>query len=226
MCAEWQERTAILLGEDALDRLASKKVIVFGLGGVGGYVVEALARVGIGNFTLVDGDTFAESNLNRQILATVDVIGRSKAAVAAERVKRINPSAVVASVEKFLTADNVADFRLREYDYIVDAIDDVDAKVLLAVKAQEYEVPVVSSMGTGNKLSPSFKVEDVYKTSNCPLARIMRKKLKVAGVKKLTVVYSDELPLLHTCGTVGSIAFVPAAAGLTLASKVTQDLIK
>lgn len=226
MSTEWQERTAILLGEDALVRLSAKKVIIFGLGGVGGYVVEALARVGVGNFTLVDGDTFAESNLNRQILATVDVIGRSKAAVAAERVKKINPSAVVVTVEKFLTADNVTDFRLKEYDYIVDAIDDVDAKVLLAVKAQEYEVPVVSSMGTGNKLLPYFKVADVYKTSNCPLARIMRKKLKVAGVKRLNVVYSDELPLLHTSGAVGSIAFVPAVAGLTLASKVTQDLIK
>lgn len=226
MSEAWQERTARLLGDAATESLSEKKVIIFGLGGVGGYVVETLARVGVGNLTLVDGDTFVESNLNRQILSTVDVIGKPKALVAAERVKKINPLATVTPIGVFLNADNVDDFRLENYDYIVDAVDDVDAKVLLAVKAQECGVPMVASMGTGNKLSPFFKVADVYKTSNCPLARVMRKRLKEAGVKKLAVVYSDELPLAHTSGAVGSVSFVPAAAGLAIAAKVTQDLIK
>lgn len=222
---EWQDRTRLLIGEDGLKKLGDAHVLVVGLGGVGGYVVEALVRAGVGELTLVDGDFFAFTNLNRQILATQDTIGKSKSVVAKERALQINPQAKIHEKHCFVTKDNLGEFDFEKFDVIVDAVDDVGAKVELACLAQDLNKNIVSSMGSGNKLQPFFKVADIYKTTNCPLARVMRKKLKERGVRKLTVVYSEELPIETNCNIVGSISYAPAVAGLTVAYQVCQFLL-
>lgn len=231
-------RTEMLVGAPALERLAGAKVAVFGLGGVGGYVVEALARSGVGALELIDHDTVARSNLNRQILATQSTVGRLKVEVAAERIRDINPDCQVTVRPVFFLPDTAEQFDMTAYDYIVDAIDTVTAKLLLAQKAQEAGTPLISVMGTGNKLNPTaFTVTDIYKTSGCHLARIMRRECRARGIRRLKVVYSTELP--RHCGarqpcidvsgkrvrdTPGSIAFVPGAAGLIAAGEVIREL--
>ncbi|MBO5909520.1 MAG: tRNA threonylcarbamoyladenosine dehydratase, partial [Clostridia bacterium] len=188
-------RTSYVLGADAVNLLGTKKVAVFGLGGVGGHCVDALCRSGIGKILLVDGDTVAESNLNRQFFARKSTVGRYKTEVAAEHIADINPNCKVTVKTCFFTPENADDFDFSEYDYIVDAIDSVKCKTKLIVKATKESIPIISSMGAGNKLDPTaFKVADIYKTKVCPLAKVMRHELKKRGVKKLKTVYSEEIP--------------------------------
>ncbi len=219
-----------------MKRLKSAHVAVFGLGGVGGHVCEALARCGIENFTLFDNDKVASSNLNRQIIATVDTIGMDKTEAMKNRILSINPSAEVVCHNVFYLPENADNFSFSGIDYIVDAIDTVSAKIELVLRAEKLNIPIISSMGTGNKLNPTeLKVADIYKTSVCPLARTMRCELKKRGVKKLKVVYSEEKPLkplfetdteIQRRQTPGSTSFVPSVAGLIIASEVIKDLIK
>lgn len=224
-------RTEMLLGKENMDKLKTAHVAVFGLGGVGGHVCEALARCGIGNFTLFDNDTVAESNLNRQIIATVDTIGIAKTEAMKNRILSINPDAIIKLNQVFYLPENADNFPLNEYDYVVDAIDTISAKIELAVRTEKLNIPIISSMGTGNKLDPTqFKITDVYKTSVCPLARVMRRELKLRNVKSLKVLYSEEMPIKPNCETQGkptpgSTSFVPSVAGLIIASEVVKDLI-
>ena len=220
-------RTENLIGQAALEKLKNARVAVFGVGGVGGYVVEALARSGVGALDLIDNDKVQESNVNRQIIALHSTIGKQKTEVAAARVKDINPEIQVRTHNVFFlpeTADLI-DFSL--FDYVVDAIDTVSGKIALIERAKGANVPVISSMGTGNKLNATaFEVADISKTSVCPLARVMRRELKKRGIEKVKVVYSKEEPK-ETIGSVpASISFVPPVAGLIIAGEVIKDLIK
>lgn len=228
-------RTELLLGSDAMERLYSSSVIVFGVGGVGSYTVEALARSGIGHIGLVDNDTVCQSNINRQLIATHKSIGCQKVDVAKERIADINPKAKVTTYPVFYGTDTVNTIDLTPYDYIVDAIDTVSAKLLLIQQAHELGIPIISSMGAGNKLDPArFEIADIYKTSMCPLARVMRYELRKRGIPKLTVVYSKEEALTPIPPDAqapssgkrvpGSIAFVPSTAGLILAGHVIRTL--
>lgn len=228
-------RTALLLGEDALQKLKNCRIAIFGLGGVGGYCLEALARSGVGAFDLIDNDVVDITNINRQILALRSTVGKSKTEVAAERVHDINPDAEVNIFNVFFGAESADKFDFSRYDYVVDAIDTVSSKVLLALRAQEAGVRIISCMGTGNKLDPTaFEVTDIYKTSVCPLARAMRSLLKRAGVKSLKVVYSKELPAEVDNSAAekrpsgrpapASCAFVPSVAGLIMAGEVIKDI--
>ena len=229
-------RTALLLGEGAIQKLASSRVAIFGLGGVGGYCLEALARSGVGAFDLVDADRIDTTNLNRQILALRSTVGGLKTEVAAERVRDINPAANVRTHSIFYTDESAPLFDFSQYDYIVDAVDTVAAKVSLALRAQEAGVKIISCMGAGNKLDPTaFEVTDIYKTSVCPLARAMRSQLKKVGVKSLKVVYSKEQPTQIDNSAAqkrasgrpspASCAFVPSVAGLIMAGEVIKDLV-
>lgn len=226
-------RTELLLGKEAMDRLSGSRVAVFGIGGVGGYVCEALVRSGIGAFDLIDHDKVCLTNLNRQIIATQKTIGRYKTEVMKERMLEINPEAEVREHRCFFLPENADEFPFEEYDYIVDAVDTVTAKIALVLKAQEKNVPIISSMGAGNKLDGSqFRVADIYKTNMCPLAKVMRRELKKRGVKRLKVVYSEEKPVMpledmsgsERKAVPGSVAFVPSVAGLILAGEVVKDL--
>ena len=219
-------RTELLLGEEGVKRLKQAKVAVFGVGGVGGYVVEALARSGVGRFVLVDSDTVNVTNINRQIIATHDTIGRYKTEVMKERILSINPEAEIEIRNCFFLPENREEFDFTQYSYVVDAVDTVTAKIELVMQAKEAGVPVISSMGAGNKLDASaFEVADIYKTSVCPLAKVMRRELKKRNVKHLKVVYSKEEPIKHEAGRLpGSIAFVPSVAGLIIAGEVVKDL--
>ena len=243
-------RTQLLLGTDAMERLAGSRVAVFGIGGVGGYVCEALVRSGVGAFDLIDNDQVCLSNLNRQIIATHKTIGRYKTEVMKERMLDINPGVDVRIHNCFFLPENADQFPFEEYDYVVDAVDTVTAKIALVMKANELNIPIISSMGAGNKLDASkFEVTDIYKTNVCPLAKVMRRELKKRGVKKLKVVYSEEKPLTpNVCqennnktndagiadagqtharrSTPGSVAFVPSVAGLIIAGEVVKDLTK
>ncbi len=221
------ERTALIIGEDAVKRLIGSKVAVFGLGGVGGYVVEALARSGIGSFVLIDSDVISTSNINRQIIATVDTVGRYKTEVMKERVLSINPDADITLYNEFYLPENSDTVDLCGCNYIVDAVDTVSAKIEIILQAVKLGIPVISSMGAGNKLDPSkFEVADIYSTSVCPLARVMRRELKKRNVDKLKVVYSKEKPVVYgDAGRIpGSTAFVPSTAGLLVASEVVKDI--
>ena len=228
------ERTELLIGKEAVSLLKTKHVAVFGVGGVGGYVCEALARSGIEKFTLVDKDVVSISNINRQIIALNSTVGRSKVSVMKDRMLDINPNIQVMDRECFYLPENADDFDFKEYDYIVDAVDTVTAKLSIIAKAKDVGVPVISAMGAGNKLDPSrFRATDIYKTSGCPLAKVMRRELRRRGIDELKVVFSDEEPIkvsgeadpvTHKV-TPGSIAFVPAAAGLVIAGEVIKDLI-
>ena len=242
-------RTQLLLGKDNMDRLAEAKVAIFGIGGVGGYVAEALARSGVGSFVLVDDDKVCLTNLNRQIIATRKTVGKYKAEVMRDRILEINPDAEVEVRKCFYLPENADEFPFEEYDYVVDAVDTVTAKIELVMKCQEMKVPIISSMGAGNKLDASkFQVADIYKTKVCPLAKVMRRELKKRGVKKLKVVYSEEQPVRPledmsiSCRThcicppgaarkcterrdiPGSTAGVPSVAGLIIAGEVVKDL--
>lgn len=228
---EQLSRTALLLGDDAVERLSQARVAVFGVGGVGGFAAEALARSGIGALDLIDGDVVSLSNLNRQIIALHSTVGKAKTEVMAQRIQDIDPDIRLTLHTCFFTPENAGDFDFTQYDYIIDAVDMVTAKIQLAVQAQAAGVPMISSMGAGNKLDPSaFEVSDLYKTSVCPLARVMRRELKARGIRKMKVVYSKEEPRKVDGPTEngrhipGSIAFVPSAAGLVLAGEVIREL--
>ena len=242
-------RTQLLLGTEAMEKLKRARVAVFGIGGVGGYVCEALVRSGVGAFDLVDDDKVCLTNLNRQIIATRKTVGKYKVEVMRERILEINPDCDVRVHQCFYLPETADQFNFSDYDYVVDAVDTVTAKVTLVLKAQKAGVPIISCMGAGNKLDPSrFRVADIYKTQGCPLARVMRTALRKRGVKKLKVVYSDEIPTRpiedmsiscrshcicppgakHTCterrDIPGSTAFVPSVAGLIIAGEVVKDL--
>lgn len=220
-------RTELLLGKTALEKLEKARVAVFGIGGVGGYVAEALARSGVGAIDLIDNDTVAASNLNRQIIALRSTIGRYKTDVMRDRILDINPACSVNVHHCFYLPETREQFDFAHYSYVVDAVDTVTAKLELVVQAEESRVPVISSMGAGNKLNPAaFEVADVFETSVCPLAKVMRRELKKRGIRKLKVVYSKEQPIATGQRTPGSTAFVPSVAGLILASEVVKDLIK
>lgn len=249
--AEWLSRTERLLGWEKTERLQRARVAVFGLGGVGGYAVEALARSGVGRLDLTDDDRICQSNLNRQIIATTLTVGRYKVDVAKERVLSINPDAIVHTYKTFYLPDTAGQFDFSQYDYVVDAIDTVTGKLTLAEQALACGVPIISSMGTGNKMDPSaFQVADIADTSVCPLAKVMRRELKKRGIYHLKVVYSKEQPevmandtaekdeealpgVLYTPEdrhakrqTPGSNAFVPAVAGLIMAGEVVRDIVQ
>ena len=227
MVKEQFSRTAKVFGEDAINKLSTKSVIVFGVGGVGGYVVEALVRSGIGNISVVDNDTIAESNLNRQIISLHSNIGEEKVDVIAKRALDINPDINITKHKCFFLPENADSFDFTKYDYVVDAVDTVTAKIAIIEKAKKANVPVISSMGTGNKLDPmGFKVAYIEKTTVCPLARVMRRELKARHIDKVKCVYSEEKPSITTQDAPGSVSFVPGAAGLLIASVVVKDLIK
>lgn len=242
-------RTQLLLGESAMQELANKRVAVFGIGGVGGYACEALVRSGIGAFDLIDDDKVCLTNLNRQIIATRKTVGKYKTEVMKERMLEINPNVDVRIHNCFFLPENADEFPFDEYDYIIDAVDTVTAKISIIMKANELGIPVISSMGAGNKLDPTaFRVADIYKTRVCPLAKVMRRELKKRGIKKLKVVYSQEKPIrpiedmsiscrshcicppgaAHKCterrDIPGSTAFVPSVVGLIIAGEVIKDL--
>lgn len=239
---EAMKRTAYLIGEDGVEALAGKHVAVFGIGGVGGYVAEALGRAGIGTLTLVDKDTVSESNINRQIIATYDTLGMEKTRAMEARLRSIHPEGTVLCRECFFLPETATAFDFSEYDYVVDAVDTVTAKLELIARAQAAGVPVISCMGTGNKLNPAlFEIADISKTSVCPLAKVMRRELKKRGILHAKVLYSKEEPITpkipdgeaeETGGigrakaVPGSIAFVPPVAGLMIAAEVVKDLLK
>ncbi len=237
------ERTELLLGSENIERLKRSRVAVFGVGGVGGYVVEALARCGIGTLDLIDNDEVAESNLNRQIIATVSTIGRPKVEAARDRVLDINPDCQVNIHQVFFLPETADDFDFSEYDYVVDAIDTVTGKLMLVERAKAAGTPIICSMGAGNKLDPTaFQVADIYRTKVCPLAKVMRRELKKRGIDSLKVVYSEEKPLVPggmgsgngelpalppgRRQTPGSVSFVPSVAGLIIAGEVVKDLCR
>lgn len=223
-------RAEMLLGADGMEKLNKARVLVFGVGGVGSYAVEALARAGVGEIGVVDSDVVAESNINRQLIALASTVGRKKSDVAAERISDINPDCRVTAYDAFLSAETVDGFELEKYDYVVDAIDTVKSKLLLIERCRALSVPIISCMGTGNKLDPShFRVTDIYATSGCPLARVMRRELRKRGVDALKVVFSDEEPRGATVSdgsrnVPGSVSFVPPVAGMLLAGEVVRDI--
>ncbi len=244
-------RTQLLLGKEGMEKLKHANVAVFGIGGVGSFTVEALARSGVGSFEIFDDDKVCLTNINRQLIATRKSVGKYKVDVMKERILDINPKAVVNIHQCFFTAENADDFDFTKYSYVVDAIDTVSSKIVLIEKCQAAKTPVISCMGAGNKLDPTrFEVTDIYKTSMCPLAKVMRKELRERGIKKLKVVYSKEAPITpvededNSCHThcicppdtarkctvrrqvPGSVAFVPSVAGLIIAGEVTMDIIK
>lgn len=228
-------RTEMILGKNSTQKLSEKNVILFGLGGVGSYTAEALARAGINKLTIVDNDAVSVTNINRQLCALHSTVGMPKVEVVKKRILDINPACEVTALEKFYLPENADEFNLESYDYIADAIDTVSAKIDLAVKSQEYGIPMISCMGTGNKLDPSqFTVSDIYKTSGCPLCRVMRTELKKRGIKQLNVVWSPEIPVkpLQTTEetgkrqTPGSLPFVPPVAGMIMAGKIILDLAR
>lgn len=225
------ERTALIYGKETLEALENKKVMVVGLGGVGGYVVEALTRMGIGRFILIDHDVVSESNINRQLIATYQTIGQKKIDVMKERMLTIQPEVDVKALDMFVLPENIDSINFEGVDYIVDAIDCVTAKIALILKAKELNIPIISSMGTGNKVNPALlEITDIYKTSMCPLAKVMRHELKKRGIKKLKVLYSKEEQQKNIIvdgkkRAPGSTPFVPSSAGLLIASEVTADLI-
>ncbi len=220
-------RTESLIGTHNLEKLKNSHIAVFGIGGVGGYVVEALARSGIGCIDIIDNDTISLSNINRQIIATHSNIGRFKTDVMKERIIDINPNTKVNAYNVFYLPENSSDFNLSQYDYIIDAVDTVTAKIELITKAHELQIPIISCMGTGNKLDPTkFEITDIYKTSVCPLAKVIRYELKKRNIKKLKVLYSKETPIKTNSRTPASIATCPAVAGLLIANEVITDIIK
>lgn len=245
--SEQFSRTELLIGSDGMEKLQKARVAVFGVGGVGGYVVEALARSGVGTLDIIDADKVCLSNLNRQIIATHKTIGEYKVDAARERILDINPRAVVNAHRCFYLPETAEQFDFTQYDYVVDAIDTVTGKIELVMQAKKANTPIISSMGSGNKMDPTaFRVTDIYKTNVCPLAKVMRRELKKRGIDKLKVVYSEEKPLVPMAGvecqqkcdsvdnvregsprrqTPGSNAFVPSVVGLIIAGEVIKDII-
>lgn len=231
---ERHSRTAVLLGTDAPEKLKQKRVAILGLGGVGSYLVEALARAGIGHITVIDKDVYTESNLNRQLYALPETVGKAKTAVTAERIRKIDPAITVTACDAFVLPENLADLPLADVDYIADAIDTVSAKIALAVYAKERSIPIISAMGAGNKLDPTaFRVARIKDTRVCPLARVMRNELAKRGIHGVKVVYSEEEPRKSPLvdeesgkPVPGSVSFVPSVVGLIMASEIVKDLLK
>ena len=232
---DWKQRTRLLLGEEKSERLRQAHVLVVGVGGVGAYAAEMLCRAGVGRLTLVDADTVQPTNINRQLYALSSTVGMKKTQVAAARIKDINPDCKVNIIDGFYLEENSADFFENRYDYMADAVDTVQAKLSLAVESQRRGIPLISCMGTGNKLDPTlFRVSDITKTSVCPLCRVMRRELKVRGISHLKVVWSPEQPIkpnetaevTSRRALPGSISFVPPVAGMIMAGEIIKDLIK
>lgn len=230
----WYERTRMILGDEAIDKLKRASVIIFGVGGVGSFAAEAVARAGVGKITLVDNDTVSFTNINRQIIALNSTVGRMKTEVMAERIRDINTECNVICVNEFILYDNINDVLNEKFDYCVDAVDTVTAKIAIIMRCKEMGIPVISSMGTGNKLNPAMlEVTDIYKTSVCPLAKVMRKELKTRGIKNLKVCYSKENPVTpldsnevtNKRRTPGSVSFVPSAAGLIIGGEAVKEII-
>lgn len=227
-------RTELLLGADAVKKLRNSRVAVFGVGGVGGFTVEALARASVGELDIIDNDTVAQSNINRQLIATTKTVGRYKVDVFRERLLEINPEIKVNAYRTFFTPETSSEFDFSKYDYVVDAIDTVTGKIELVMKAERSDTPIISAMGAGNKLDPTmFEVADIFSTSVCPLARVMRSELKKRGIRKLKVVYSKEKPITpektsdpYRRQIPGSVSFVPSVAGLIIAGEVIKDICK
>lgn len=221
------KRTEALIGVDALNKLKSVHVAVFGIGGVGGYIVEALARSGVGELTLIDNDTVKESNINRQIIALSSTVGAKKTEAFKKRLKDINPEIKVNLCDLFVLPENCREIDFSRFDYVADAIDTVSGKLAIIERCNELNIPIISSMGTGNKLDPTaFEITDIKKTSVCPLARVMRYELKKRGISKLKVLYSKEPPIKQDTRTPASISFVPSVAGLIIAGEIIKDIIK
>ena len=220
---KWNSRTEILIGKKAIEKLENANVILYGIGGVGSYVAEALARAGVGNLTLVDNDVITCSNINRQIHATTKTVGKNKVDVMKKRIQEINPSA---NVTVFVKKEKEEDLINERFSYVVDAVDTIKTKIKLIEKANEVKVPMISAMGAGNKLDATkFEVADIYQTSVCPLAKVMRKELKKRNIEKLKVVYSKEKAIIHEDNLIGSISFVPSVMGLIMAGEVIKDII-
>lgn len=220
-------RTEIILGKDNIEKIKNSKVCICGIGGVGSFAMEALARIGVGHITVIDKDSVDVTNINRQLIATVDNVDIPKVKVGEERIKSINPNIDVKTHEIFITKDNITEYIDNTYDYVIDAIDSIDSKVALIKYCYDNNINVISSMGMANRISPlDIKVADLYKTKMCPLAKIMRKKLKELDVKKLKVVYSEEQAIKPNTKELGSVSFVPSVAGLVIASEVIKDIIK
>lgn len=223
----WLNRTENLIGTAAVNRIKNSKIVIFGIGGVGSFVVEGLVRSGVENIILVDKDIVDETNINRQLIADTTTLGLNKVEVAKERILKINPSANVEIFKEFVNQDNVSNFINSNSSYVVDCIDTVSSKLAIIEKCNELNVPVISCMGTGNKLDPTkFEISDIKKTSVCPLAKVMRKELKKRNITNLKVLYSKEEPIKISSNTPASIAFVPSVAGLIIAGEVVRDLVK
>ncbi len=223
----WYDRTEILIGKENIAKLANSHVAVFGVGGVGSYAVEAIVRAGVGEITIIDADNVDETNINRQLLATRDVIGQAKVDVLEKRILSINPEIKIHKIYDFYSPESREKFFEPKYDYVVDAIDSLTSKIDLIKFCYDKNIKIISSMGTANKIEPlKLRVSDIAKTSVCPLAKIIRKKAKELGIKKLKVVYSEELPIKNeNTNVLGSISFVPSVAGLIIASEVIRDII-
>ena len=223
---KFTSRTELLIGKQGIKKLQNSKVAIFGLGGVGSYVVEGLSRAGVGNFILVDNDKINPSNINRQIIATTKTVGKPKVIVEKERILEINPEANIEIIEEFFTKDSKEIFD-NTFSYIIDAIDTISSKIELIVRANKLNIPMISCMGTGNKLDPTkFEITDIYKTTVCPLAKVMRKELRNRGIEKLKVLYSKEEPIkLNNTNTISSISFVPSVAGLIISGEVIKDIL-
>lgn len=225
MSESWSARTEQLIGKEKAELLARKKVAVFGIGGVGSYVAEALARAGVGSLLLVDSDDVSLSNINRQLIALRSTVGKAKVEAAKERILDINPDCEVKTVKAFVTPENLPEILAEDVDYAIDAVDNVTAKIALVVLCAQRTIPLICSMGTGNKLHPElFRIDDIYKTSVCPLARVMRNELKKRGVKKQKVLFSTEAPVT-TVRPPASISFVPSVAGLLIAGEAIREMI-
>ncbi len=219
-------RSSLLLGEGATEKLNNKKVALFGIGGVGSFCLEALVRTGVGEIHIFDSDCVETTNLNRQIIATTDTLGVPKVQAAQKRSENINPKVKITAYKTYYSHENSGEFNLSQYDYVIDAIDSVSSKIELILNCQKADIPIISSMGTGNKLNPlGFKIADIYKTEGCPLARVMRYELKKRGVKKLKCLYSPEKPIKNNSCEIGSAVFVTGTAGLIIASEVIKDLL-
>ena len=223
---KFTSRTELLIGKQGIKKLQNSKVAIFGLGGVGSYVVEGLSRAGVGNFILVDNDKINPSNINRQIIATTKTVGKPKVIVEKERILEINPEANIEIIEEFFTKDSKEIFD-NTFSYIIDAIDTISSKIELIVRANKLNIPIISCMGTGNKLDPTkFEITDIYKTTVCPLAKVIRKELRNRGIEKLKVLYSKEEPIkLNNTNTISSISFVPSVAGLIISGEVIKDIL-
>lgn len=224
---EIYQRTELVIGKDKLNKLKNSHVLICGIGGVGSYALEALGRIGIGKITIVDKDVVDITNINRQIIATLDNVGNNKVDEAKKRINSINPTIEVKAIKENITTENIHEIINSSYDYVIDAIDSVDAKIAIIESCKDLNIQVISSMGTANKLNPlDIKITDINKTEVCPLARVVRKKLKGKNIKNVKVVYSTEQAIKNDSNILGSVSFVPSVAGLVIASEVVKDLIK